>query len=73
MKDVLEHAASDREFTKIYKVKVNLVMNPKTPVAVSMKLLPILKDGDLRKVARNKNIPSEVAAAARRLLDKRRG
>ncbi len=62
--DVIRYISSRKDWVKNYRVKVNLVNNPKTPVTTSMGLLTHLRDGDLRALARSKNIPQAVRSAA---------
>lgn len=64
--DVIRYIANRREWVKLYAVKFNLVMNPKTPMTRSMALLSMLSRKDLVKVARSKNIPSTLQKAAKR-------
>jgi hypothetical protein len=67
--DVLRHIANTKEWVKSYSVKLNLVANSKTPVPIAMKLLPHLREPDLRKLAKSKNVPAAVASQARRLAE----
>lgn len=69
--DIIKYIASRREWTKMYSVKLSLVNNPKTPVASSTRLLPHLRERDIRAVSRSKGVPSAVAAQARKLLTQR--
>jgi hypothetical protein len=66
--DVIRYIANQREFTKVYAVKLGLVMNPKCPLAFSLKLLPLLHGDDLKDLSRSKNVPSALSTAARRLV-----
>ncbi|MCH9680383.1 MAG: hypothetical protein K0V04_03030 [Deltaproteobacteria bacterium] len=70
--DVVRHIAQRRDWTKLYAVKLNLVLNPKTPMASAMTLLGHLHAHDVRKVAHSKNIPSALATAAKRRMQQRR-
>lgn len=70
--EVINYIANRREWVKLYSVKFNLVMNPKTPMSRSMTLLAHLNQSDVQKVARSKNIPSALATAAKRKLQNRR-
>jgi len=54
--DVIRYITTRRDWVKLYSVKFNLVMNPKTPRAKAMNLLGFLHAGDVQKVARSKNI-----------------
>lgn len=69
--EILRIIASSREWTKNYQVKLALVNNPKTPLSISLKLLPQLHEKDLRHIARSKNVPTALSMAARRMIDDR--
>jgi hypothetical protein len=69
--EVITYISNRRDWIKLYSVKLNLVMNPKTPMARSMNLLTFLNQADIQKVARSKNIPSALATAAKRKLQAR--
>ena len=71
--DVIRYIATRRDWTRLYGVKKSLVMNPKTPIAESSKLLIHLRDVDLRQVAKSKGVPSAVVAQARKLVATRSG
>ncbi|MEM9463198.1 MAG: hypothetical protein AAGF11_54155 [Myxococcota bacterium] len=70
--DVIRYIANRRDWTKLYAVKLNLVLNPKTPMASAMTLLNHLHAHDVKKVAHSRNIPSALATAAKRRMAKRR-
>ncbi len=69
--DLLRQVARSKEWLKSYHVKTGLVTNPKTPLAISVKLLDHLYDADLQKLAKSKNIPSVLASSARRKVDQK--
>jgi hypothetical protein len=71
-RDVIAYISRRREWTKLYSVQLNLVLNPKTPMVAAMKFLGRLYLHDVKKVAFSKNIPSALAMAARRRLDQRK-
>ncbi len=71
--DVIRIIASNREWTRNYQVKLALMNNPKTPIGIAMRFLSSIRVGDLKGMARNKNIPSALATAAKKLLQKRQG
>ncbi|MEZ4410492.1 MAG: hypothetical protein R3A52_29030 [Polyangiales bacterium] len=70
--DVLRRIAGRGAFLRLYDVKHNLVNNPKTPVAESLKLLNHLRESDVKKLLTSKNVPSAVRQAAQGLINKRR-
>ena len=46
-----------RKFMKSYVIMKNLTSNPKTPLDISLHLLPRLYCNDLKFLTTNKNIP----------------
>jgi hypothetical protein len=70
--DVIRYIATQRDLTKSYAVKLSLVQNPKCPVALSLRFLPLLMAEDLKQVSRSKNVPGAVSTAARRLMAARK-
>jgi hypothetical protein len=66
--EVLEEIARRREWTTRYGVINALVSNPRTPVGVSMRLLPRLGVRDLRTLAHSRNVPDAIRVGARNLF-----
>jgi len=62
--DVLREIAKNRMFVKRYIVAHELVKNPKTPHEVSSKLLARLKDRDLKRLIKDKNVSEQVRRLA---------
>jgi hypothetical protein len=69
--EVIRYIANSRESSKDYSVKLALVGNPKCPLGTSLRFLAYLHPGDLRNIARSKNIPGALATAAKKLLQQR--
>jgi len=69
--DVLREITRNKEWFKRYAVKVALVNNPKTPAAVSIRLVNQMMMHDLKALANNRNIPSVVTATAKQALKRR--
>jgi hypothetical protein len=67
--DVLREISRNKSWMKSYKVKLNLVSNAKTPLPMAMKLLTQVRDYDLKKLAKSKEISSVVANQAKRMVD----
>ncbi len=67
--ELLREVARNREWLKNYRIKYNLVTNPKTPLHISMRLMGHLLEKDLQKLAKSKNIPSALAVAAKKALE----
>ncbi|MDR3567585.1 MAG: DUF4388 domain-containing protein [Syntrophobacteraceae bacterium] len=64
--EVLRRIAADREWIKNYSIRLSLTINPKTPVAISRKLVPTLNRQDLRNLSRSKSVSNLVANEAKR-------
>ncbi len=68
--DTLRVIGASRAWTKRYGVIVALVKNPKTPVAMSMNLMPRLGDKELKALSTDRNVPDALRTAARRRTHK---
>lgn len=71
--DVIRIISQNREWTRNYQVKLALMNNPKTPIGLAMRFLTSIRASDLKLMSGNKNIPSALATAAKKLLSKRSG
>jgi hypothetical protein len=71
--DVLREIALNREFTRSYQVKLNLIGNPRTPLTFAARMIPHLRDNDLRALAKSKNVSSAIAQAVRQQLERKKG
>ena len=69
--ETLRAIAKNRNFRKNYVVVRNLMNNPKTPLDVSLHMLPILNVMDLKKLCLNKNIPETLRSTAGKLQRQR--
>lgn len=68
--DALRKIAENREWAKLYSVRLALVKNPKTPVGIALKLVSTLIPQDLKLLAKSKSVPSVIVQAARRQLER---
>lgn len=62
--DVLRRLASRGPWLRLYEVKWSLVNNPKTPLGDALKLLVHIREGDIKKLMGNKNVPAGLRQAA---------
>jgi hypothetical protein len=69
--DVIRYIANQRDFTKMYQVRLNLAQNPKCPLGFSLRFLTSLHAEDLKALAKSKNVPSALAVAAKKLVQTR--
>jgi hypothetical protein len=65
--EVLRIISANRVFMKSYVVAKNLTKNPKTPLDVSLHLLPRLNPIDLKFLTGNKNVPETLRSTATKL------
>ncbi len=65
--EILRIIAMNRAFIKNYTIARNLVANPKTPLDISLRLLPRLTPRDLKMLTLNKNIPDTLRTTAVKL------
>jgi hypothetical protein len=65
--EILRLIANNRNFRKNYSVVRNLLNNPKTPLDVSLHMLPLVNAMDLKKLTTNKNIPETLRTTAQKL------
>ncbi len=70
-REIISEIARSREWTKSYKVKRSLAVNPKTPLDKSMRFLNSLSYKDVRDISRSKNVPSALAIQAKRLVQRK--
>ena len=66
--DVLRAIYSNREWLKLYQVKLNLVRNPKTPLPTAMRFLTHIRANDLKDLQKNRNVPIGIQTGARNLV-----
>lgn len=69
--DTLRSISINRHFMKNYTVVRNLTTNPKTPLDVSLHLLPLLNPADLKVLTTNRNVPETLRNAAVKLQRQR--
>lgn len=67
VEDVLVEIARRREWTSKYGIISALVTNPRTPLNISVRLVPRLSIRDLRGLSSNRNVPQAVRTIAKNL------
>jgi hypothetical protein len=69
--ETLRLIANNRKFRKNYAILRGLMFNPKTPLEVTLHLLPHVKPLDLKFLSTNKNVADTLRTAAARLQRQR--
>lgn len=66
--EVLRTIGRTKAWMKNYAITVAVAKNPKTPVALSMNLLPRLLDKDVKMISIDRNVPDVLRTSARRRI-----
>jgi hypothetical protein len=69
--EVLRIIGMTPEWLKSYQVKHNLVQNAKTPIPIAMRLITHLREADLKRLQRDKNVSAAIQMAAKRHLQRK--
>jgi hypothetical protein len=69
--DVLRIIANARNYRKNHAIVRALAFNPKTPLDVSLRLLPMIHVPELRSLMTNKNVPETLRTTATKLFRQR--
>jgi hypothetical protein len=69
--EVLRIIAMNRDLVRSYQVKLNLVMNPHTPFSFATRLVPHLRESDLRSISKSKNVSGAVAQTVQQQLSRK--
>lgn len=69
--DVVSAIAKDPKWKKSYPMKLALVTNPKTPLSLSLNLLPTLQERDLKSLSRDKDVAPPLRQKAQEFLRQR--
>lgn len=69
--NILRQIGSSRVWMGAYSIVLNLVRNPKTPLAIAMNNISRLNNRDLSLLSRDRNVSEGIARAARRQVEMR--
>jgi hypothetical protein len=69
--EVLRTISLNKDWVQNYQVKVNLVMNPRTPFPMAIRLVPYLRDHELKSISKSKNVSGPIAQAAKQQLNRK--
>ena len=69
VQDRLENVRAD--FTRNYQIKLNLVSNPRTPFTFAARLVPMLRESELKMLAKSKNVTGAISTAVKQQLAKK--
>ena len=66
--DMLVAISRRKDWVKKYPLRLALTLNPKTPIPLALNILKTLREADLRKIVRSKDVSMYVSSGARRIL-----
>lgn len=69
--DVLRIIALNKDFVRSYQIKLNLVSNPRTPFTFSSRLVPMLRESELKMLSKSKNVSGAIVTAVKQQLAKK--
>jgi hypothetical protein len=69
--EALRMIAGNRKYRKNYTITRALMFNPKTPLEITLHMLPTVAPQDLKMLVSNKNIPDTLRTSANRLQRQR--
>src|SRR5208283_4709109 len=67
--EVIRIIATNREWMKKYTILKNIVLNPKTPLALALNFYKRLNDLDMKLLMRDKGVPEVLRREAKRFVD----
>jgi len=70
--EVLRLVAQNKDWTKNYQVKLNIVTNPRVPLAISLKFLSHIREKDLARISKSSSVPKALATMAKRIIIKKK-
>jgi len=71
IEEVLREIGYNRERTQNPAIRRALLENPRTPVGVSLNLVKMVTEKELRDLAKNRNIPETIRTTAKRMVIQR--
>lgn len=69
--EVIRLILNNRDWLKNYAIKLALVSNPRTPLKASLRLLPHLRERDLKNLVSSKNVSNTLLVVAKKWLSSR--
>ncbi|HEY3495970.1 MAG TPA: hypothetical protein VGK73_14830 [Polyangiaceae bacterium] len=70
--EVLRIIALNKDLVRSYQIKMNLVQNPRTPFTFASRLVPHIRDSDLRNISRSKNVSGAIAQVVQQTLARKK-
>jgi hypothetical protein len=69
--EVLRAITLNKDWVTHSQIKLHLVSNPRTPFPMAARLVPYLRESDLKSISKSKNVTGPVAQAAKQQLQRK--
>ena len=69
--EVLSEIFRSPKWKSSQQIKYNLVQNPRTPMHIAQKLIPYLREHELKALAKSKNVTGPISTAAKQQLQRK--
>jgi hypothetical protein len=69
-RDAIKYIANNKVWLRKYIIKMNVVLNPKTPTGRAVKLLATLRHSDIKKISKEKGVTSVLRRAAMEIIER---
>ncbi len=69
--EVLRVIYGNREWTRLYPIKLALIKNPKVPAQITIRMLSTLHDADVKSLAKDRNVSGAIQAMAKKMVQKK--
>jgi hypothetical protein len=70
--EVIRYICRRKDWVKSYRIKVNLVNNPKTPISISLTFLNFLRTKELQSLSRSRNVAQILRKTASQRVNRRK-
>jgi hypothetical protein len=69
--EVLRYIAQNGDWLQNHQVKINLVGNPRTPFSFAIRLVPYLRENELKSLAKSRDVPGAIKLAIKQQMQRK--
>ncbi len=66
--DAIKYISANRDYIRVYNIKLKLALNPKTPVPIAMAFVRSLRLSDLKNIAKNNSVSKILQNTAKGIM-----
>ena len=70
---IIEYIATNKKWMQNYRLRAQIVMNPKTPAHIALQALNTLRPPELKAIAQSHGVPAVVSQRAKAIIKSRQG